>query len=586
MSGAFLMAEVPYGGNGFTLLLSSVSRQRRTLAEAAQNAVPRSGSGAEGTNIFVCRDVSQGDTGRQGSARLVLANVSLSQLDSQRLERLQWKLERFLDSLDTLLPDIPQATGRDCGPVVSVALREWEEELKVAQLPAATELLDATYGAVRTEPYRVRKYAAIVIVVFCLLGYWTAQRGSQPADVAAERGDAATVVQAESDTPDRGQQSGSQQIGEFGPRDDRRPDAPSKKRKKVLSDLLDEWRTQTVTVEEALEKLDAAWSVRNETERQSVSGQEIAGWLGSLWWQEPAADGRSDLEAEWQAAASKLTRLGEVANLQSFSGASGVASKIPAVRARFHQDVVRALQEARGSRLIMHSTQIFQYGGLSANSLKDMIRIDVAVANKPAVTDVEEPARESWRQVRTAASLDGAFNALQGLCSENPETLHRSLVEFQLLLTALDELLGAELLLTIHTEKSNTFGSIQQVDSAEQAFSVLDLLHRETLETEVGEREYLLGGEKRAREFSAREYWRSLLTQGDGTRNNPSRVKITNFRKENRDPVDVVTLELQRGRGPNEDWFRSRDEFRKRLKSFDASLQEAKSTVLGDVTMK
>lgn len=582
MSGAFLMAEVPYGGNGFTLLLSSVSRQRRALAEAAQNAVPRSGSGADGTNIFVCRDVSQGDTGRQGSARLVLANVCLSQLDSQRLERLQWKLERFLDSLDALLPDIPRATGRDCGPVVSVTLREWEEELKAAQLPAATELLEAADGAVPTEPDRVRKYAVFVIAVVCLLGYWTARRGSKPAD----RGDAATGVHAESDTPDRGQQSGSQQIGEIGPRVDLKPDAPSKKRKKVLSDLLDEWRTQTVTVEEALERLDAAWSVRSETERQSVSGQEIAGWLGSLWWEEPAADGRSDLEAEWQAAASKLTRLGEVADLQSFSGASGVASKIPAVRARFNQDVIRALQEARGSRLIMHSTQIFQYGGPGANSLKDMIRLDVAVTNKTAVKDAEEPARESWRQVPTASKLDGAFNALQGFGSENPETLHRSLVEFQLLLKALDELLGAELLLTIHTEKSNTFGSIQPVDSAEQLFSVLDLLHCETLETEVGEREYLLGGEKRARGVSAREYWRSLLTLGDGTRNHPSRVQITNFRKENRDPVDLVTLELRRGHGSNEDWFRSRDEFRKRLKSFDASLQEAKATLPGDVTRK
>ncbi|MGV2333774.1 MAG UNVERIFIED_CONTAM: hypothetical protein LVR18_06515 [Planctomycetaceae bacterium] len=239
------MAEVPYGGNGFTLLLSAISKQRRMLAEVAQNAVPRSGSGADGTNIFVCRDVSQGDTGRQGSARLVLANVDLEQLDEQRLERLQWKLERFLDSLEALLPDVPQATGRDCGPVVSARLREWEEELKVSQLPAVQELRAATDAAVPTKPDGIGKYAALVIAGLCLLGYWIGQRGGRPEGVAEDHGNTAEGVKAEPQTPDRLQSGDPQRTRELSSRGDLKPDTPWKKRKKLLPELLDEWRAAT-----------------------------------------------------------------------------------------------------------------------------------------------------------------------------------------------------------------------------------------------------------------------------------------------------------------------------------------------------
>ncbi|MGV2333776.1 MAG UNVERIFIED_CONTAM: hypothetical protein LVR18_26605 [Planctomycetaceae bacterium] len=71
---------------------------------------------------------------------------------------------------------------------------------------------------------------------------------------------------------------------------------------------------------------------------------------------------------------------------------------------------------------------------------------------------------------------------------------------------------------------------------------------------------------------------------GDGTEVIPSRVNVSNFPKENLDPVNEIVLELRRADGSNNAWFSSRDEFRKHLDSFDALLQQAKATVPGDVT--
>jgi hypothetical protein len=134
--------------------------------------------------------------------------------------------------------------------------------------------------------------------------------------------------------------------------------------------------------------------------------------------------------------------------------------------------------------------------------------------------------------------------------------------------------LGAKLSLTIHTESKS-----QRIESVSQSVDVTELLHVETLEIQGEERQYTLGGEKRARGTSTREYWRRLLTAGAGTE-----VKVSNFLKENRDPVDEVILELRRADGFNNAWFSSRDEFRKHLDSFDALLQQAKATVPGEVT--
>ena len=579
MSGAFLMAEVPYGGNGFTLLLTDVSRQRKVLAEAAQNAVPRSGSGADGTNIFVCRDVSQEDTGRQGSVRLVLANVDLAQLDIQRQERLQWKLGMFLDSLDALLPDVPQLTGRSCGPVVSARLQEWEEELKVVQLPAAQELREARPVAKPAEPGSSWKYAAIAVGVLCLLGYWTAEWSGKPADVAAAGGEEIDVVPLDPEAAERVQprvsrQNASQQIQELSSRSDRKSGAPARKLRKDLSELLDEWRTQSVTVEAAIERLDDAWSARNTTERQSVRVQEIADWLGSLWWQESVADGGGDLKAEWEAATSRLIRLADVANLQSFMGPSGIASAIPTVRVRFHQDLLRALQAARGSRLIAHSAQIFEHGSLQRNSMTEMSLLDVAVPAETTGKDISESAG-SWQKISTPAALPAALTDLRNFGDGHPVALFRSMGEFQSLLKVLDELLRAEVLLTIQAKESEQFGRRPRKLATEQSFRVLELLHCETLKTEVGGREYTLGREKRGPGISSREYCRQLLTLGDGTEEKPSRLQITHFRKANRDPVDEITVELKRRTGANADWFRSRDEFKACLESFDGSLREA-----------
>lgn len=581
MSGAFLMAEVPYGGNGFTLLLSEVSRQRKSLAEAAQNAVPRSGTGADGTNIFVCRDVSQEDTGRLGSARLVLANVDLTQLDADRQERLLWKLGMLLDNLDALLPDVPRLTGRDCGPVVSVRLKEWEEELKVAQLPAAQELREVTQVATPVEPHGRGKYVALVIGALCLLGYWIARGAGKPQDVAADSDNTAAAASAEPDAPQSPQQNAPQQLRELSFNNDPQPDTQTKKRRKNLSELLKEWQAKPMPVEAAIKNLDAAWSARSDAEKNSVDKQQIADWLASLWWPQPTAGADGGLEAEWKAAASRLIQLSKVADLQSFSGATGVASKISAVRTRFHQDLFRALKSARESRLINHSAKIFRYGTLPINDLSEIITLDVAVPARSTGTVVSKSASAGWQKVATPEDLPVAFTVLQDFGNGKPEALFRSIKQFQLLLQVLDQVLIAKLQLTVETIAPERFGDLQ-IESKEQSFDVLELLHCETLKVEVGERYYTLGSvnsaqvsKKNAHLISSRQDWRQLLTESGRNQQTPFRKKLTSFQKENRDPVDEIILELKRGSGDNNGWFQNRDKFRELLNTFDESLLEA-----------
>jgi len=581
VSGAFLMAEVPYGGNGFTLLLSEVSRQRKSLAEAAQNAVPRSGTGADGTNIFVCRDVSQEDTGRLGSARLVLANVDLTQLDADRQERLLWKLGMLLDNLDALLPDVPRLTGRDCGPVVSVRLKEWEEELKVAQLPAAQELREVTQVATPVEPHGRGKYVALVIGALCLLGYWIARGAGKPQDVAADSDNTAAAASAEPDAPQSPQQNAPPQLRELSFNNDPQPDTQTKKRRKNLSELLEEWQAKPMSVEAAIKNLDAAWSARSDAEKNSVDKQQIADWLASLWWPQPTAGADGGLEAEWKAAASRLIQLSKVADLQSFSGATGVASKISAVRTRFHQDLFRALKSARESRLINHSAKIFRYGTLPINDLSEIITLDVAVPARSTGTVVSKSASAGWQKVATPEDLPVAFTVLQDFGNGKPEALFRSIKQFQLLLQVLDQVLIAKLQLTVETIAPERFGDLQ-IESKEQSFDVLELLHCETLKVEVGERYYTLGSvnsaqvsKKNAHLISSRQDWRQLLTESGRNQQTPFRKKLTSFQKENRDPVDEIILELKRGSGDNNGWFQNRDKFRELLNTFDESLLEA-----------
>lgn len=611
MSGAFLMAEVPYGGNGFTLLLSEVSRQRRLLAEAAQNAVPRSGSGAEGSNIFVCRDVSQADTGRQGSARLVLANVDLSQLDEQRLERMQWKLERFVDSLDDLLPDVPQVTGRDCGPVVSARLREWEEELKVALLPAAQALRGegAADGAATTAlPFSGWKSAACVIAMLCLLGYWILRPGEKAAEVAVEDETASAGMSTipESEAVVGVQQIGMERKAEESQRIARKP-ASVGRVLKPLAELVGEWRKDPkVTAVEGVERL---YSELGKRRWKIVSGdekQEIVNWLGDLWLRAPEAGKESDIQTEWAAVAANLKQLGAVAGTQNFAGRDGLAARLPAVRDRFDRDLLRALEIARKSQLISHAANIFQFqyvagadgttgvetisaaanilerqdkAGDIASSLEkfaEMVKEDVAIRSVVSGTGASGPAREVWESIGIAEpDLDRAFTAFRNYGGEIPPISVRPADKFQGLLKTLHKLLNAELVIGIQPQRLNSRNRPQVFGSAAQSpFHVLELLHSETLSIRVDGRGYILGGR------AGREYWRGLLTQASKEK---SATRHVPYHKEN-DPVEIISLKFSSDVGSNATWFQERDTFRQQLKEFDETLKEARTTVPGGVT--
>ncbi len=598
MSGAFLMAEVPYGGNGFTLLLSAVSRQRRLLAEAAQNAVPRNGSGAEGTNIYVCRDVLQADTGRRGSARLVLVNVKLEDLDASRRERLEWKLEQLIQSLDDLLPDVPQTTGRECGPVVSGRLGGWEEELRVAHLPAAQALEQMTTGGrptISDPPGRGRIFAVVAAGLLSLLGYWISLPGGKPHDVAADVQETLESPPKEADTGMGLQRVTPESAGKLSPHT-ATPPASVQKTQKPLTVVLGEWKGQQLTVGEAIGRLNAEWIKRQGSAGSSSDGQNIADWLGDLWRYEPRADEPraaepNDVETDWAAAATHLKRLGEAAGSQDFLGDTGLAARIPAVRKRFDQDLRLALRKARDSQLVRNAARIFRYQTDDWNGktdfLNEMALLDVAVSSAAGATKNEVPEAVEWRQIFTADSLGDAFAAIRNLGGENPQGPYLLAGDLQVLLSGLDNLLAGKLLLRIHRMELTLRGQ-KQGKSAEKMFRVLDLLHSEIVELEIDDRVYTLGsypsGRGTMRLSPTREKLRSLLTM-DATleRRRPS-VLFTQFRKDNQDPTDSISLEFRDADGSNAEWIKRREEFRAQLKGFDQLLKNVEADAPGDVT--
>jgi hypothetical protein len=584
---------VPYGGNGFTLLLSAVSRQRRLLAEAAQNAVPRNGAGAEGTNIYVCRDVPQADTGRRGSARLVLVNVKLEDLDASRRERLEWKLEQLIQSLDDLLPDVPQTTGRECGPVVSGRLGGWEEELRVAHLPAAQALEQMTIGGRPTTSAatgRGRILAVVAVGLLSLLGYWISLPGGKPHDVAADVPETLESPPKEAATGMGLQRVTPESAGKLSPHT-ARPPASVKKTQKPLTEVLGEWKGQQLTVGEAIGRLNAEWIKRQGASGSRSDGQNIADWLGDLWRYEPRADESNDVETDWAAAATYLKRLGEAAGSQDFAGDTGLAARVPAVRKRFDQDLLLALRKARDSQLVRNAARIFRYQTNDWNGkidfLNEMALLDVAVSSAAGATKNEVPEAVEWRQIFTADSPGDAFAAIRNLGGENPQGPYLLAGDLQALLSRLDKLLAGELLLRIHRMELTLRGQ-KQGKSAEQTFRVLDLLHSEIVELEIDDRVYTLGsypsGRGMMRLSPTREKLRSLLTM-DATleRRRPS-VKFTQFRKDNQDPTDSISLEFRDADGSNAEWIKRREEFRAQLKKFDQLLESVEAEAPGDVT--
>jgi hypothetical protein len=543
------MAEVPYGGNGFTLLLSSVSRQRRWLAEAAQNAVPRVGSGAEGSNIFVCRDVSQADTGRQGSARLVLANVDLPQLDEQRLERLQWKLERFVDSLDDLLPDIPQVTGRDCGPVVSARLREWEEELKVAQLPAGQTLRGerAAEGAATTAlPLSGWKSAACVIAMLCLLGYWILWQVEKPKEVAveAETASAGMSTIAESEAVVGVQQSGVEPKAEQSLRIDRKI-ASGRRELKPLAELVREWKDQKLTAVEGVKRLDSELGRRGWRPVSEDEEQEIVNWLGGLWWQDLQSQETVSLLENWTATQRNLIELGSVADLQAFHSLKNTSPKIGN---RFSRDVLRALRDVRNSRLLKNVGEIWQNPPKVSHVPQDKsgTRDKLGLTERWALdVAVQDESDKSWKQL----SYEAATKALQSI--ENSKGI-KVATQLNQLLGKLHELLQTTVIVSIKVRRKK--GGIDKSFEESQQVTALELLHSETLFEEQGAE--VAPGTKPG--LSLRQYWRPLLTDGIKSK------KIG----------ELTTIELP-DTDENAAWFKSRDELLKQFQEFDQSLHEA-----------
>ena len=168
MNRPFLTAQVPYGNNGYTVLLSAVTPFHRQLAERALDAVPTVGAGVRENLIFVCREVSQKDTGRQGAASLIVTNIDVSSLQSSQCESLLRKLDLLIDSLEDLWKAAPPTSGRDCGPVQSSELQQWETDLKLDRETAAEKTTDASTPITAPGWGRTRSILAVGVLLAAL----------------------------------------------------------------------------------------------------------------------------------------------------------------------------------------------------------------------------------------------------------------------------------------------------------------------------------------------------------------------------------------------------------------------------------
>ena len=178
----FLTAQVPYGTKGFTFLLGHLTYAHRKLTEEAMGTVQGSGQGADAKRIWFRGWVAQQDTGREGWATLVIANVAVNELDPKKLERLQWKLSQLNHSLADALASAGAQTAQAGNYLEAPRLREWEVELEVAQLPSAGagpvdhDLLN-THSQ---TPKRARWRSAVVVIGLVLLSVFLWKTGSNP----------------------------------------------------------------------------------------------------------------------------------------------------------------------------------------------------------------------------------------------------------------------------------------------------------------------------------------------------------------------------------------------------------------------
>ena len=304
----FLTAQVPYGSNGFTMLLSTVSKVHRQLAEDAIAAVPRVGDGMDDTRIYICRSASQEDTGRSGSACLMLTHVDVTQLDEKKRERLKWKLSVLFEDLEDAWKQVPPTSSRDCGPVESPKLREWERELGVDELPPARNMPIAETEPVPNRGQRLFFWlgCSVLVAMFTMLVLRLSEWNVGSGPVVETKHEETKPEQVSQPTdiktvPDLSTNASVKQ--------------PPPKQRKPLSQLIAEWRkdkpdkpANTIPAVAELVMLAAELKKRPSSKEDKA---EVKRWLEESF--QLSVPPSADMAAEWKSVSSQLAGLAEVA---------------------------------------------------------------------------------------------------------------------------------------------------------------------------------------------------------------------------------------------------------------------------------
>ena len=134
----FMIAEIPYGPNGFTTLIPELGADYKSIGEEALSRLPSTGVGSTNDTIkdaiFVSRLKRQSDSGREGRECLAIIGVNVNRMKKDVVERIEWKLGQLLETLEEEVSSIENISRR-LNVIEFPLLLRWQEDLKVAKLP-------------------------------------------------------------------------------------------------------------------------------------------------------------------------------------------------------------------------------------------------------------------------------------------------------------------------------------------------------------------------------------------------------------------------------------------------------------------
>ena len=534
MNRPFLTAQVPYGNNGYTVLLSAVTPFRRRLAEQALDAVPTVGAGVRENMIFVCREVSQKDTGRQGAASLIVTNIDVGSMQPSQLENLQRKLDLLIDSLEDLWKAAPQTSGRDCGPVQSTELQQWETDLKLDREIAADQTADASTPIPPRGSRRAWSKLAVTVLLAGLAAVvlWPA---SAPVDLPIE-----PAKSADSDTVAAARPAETK----AGKSEIPTPPKTVPQRPSLLEQIESKWNNAKGEKNARLAVRTAAEVIKNE-EISEIQKQDIRKWLNARFqMRQPVSSdvtgqpASSEMGIQWGQIVADIDRLGSAIFQQ----------QLTTLETKISENVItdpllNMFQELLDTTWLENIGKIYDTKTQLDFAARSQIHI--------AFNSMQKPKGPSGWQLPDVEAAISAIDQFRNYQPQN-QRLKTSLTSTKELLTELNKIRNLRVRVRI-SRVPNNFNrqkGFRNGDTKVLELSLLDALHSETLVVkDLDGKDYTVK--------NCREYIRPLVI-GEMESNSVQWRTTANYSSDTKIDVHLLLLEFDPRDKVNQEWFAHR----------------------------